>query len=265
MSKSVLSQRGREAPASPIRKLEPLARKAIERGTKIYHLNIGQPDIATPEAFVQRAQLRPGEVLSYSPSAGLYPYRQALAAYYNATISGLATPITEADVLVTTGGSEALLFTILALCDAGDEIIAPEPFYPNYRMFSMMAGAEIRPLPTRIEDGFRLPPPEAFAAAVTPRTKAILLCNPGNPTGAVYSREALEAVVALCRKHGLVLIADEVYREFVYTGTPPGSVLTLPGAAKVLIDNLPGYPDNLMRGEGGRIWRAKLVSAAIDP
>ena len=138
MSKSVLSQRGREAPASPIRKLEPLARKATERGTKIYHLNIGQPDIATPEAFVKRAQLRPGEVLSYSPSAGLYPYRQALAAYYTPTSSGLAVPITESDVLVTTGGSEALLFTMFALCDAGDDppadrVTEPAEIYVDLR------------------------------------------------------------------------------------------------------------------------------------
>ena len=243
MSKSVLSQRGREAPASPIRKLEPLARKATERGTKIYHLNIGQPDIATPTAFVQRAQLHPGEVLSYSPSAGLYPYRQALAAYYNATISGLAVPITEADVLVTTGGSEALLFTLFALCDAGDEVITPEPYYPNYGMFALMAGATLRPLPTRIEDGFSLPPPAAFAAAVTPRTRAILLCNPSNPTGAVYSRAALTEVVELCRSRGLLLICDEVYRDFIYAegeAARPQSVLQIPGAAElsVVIDSL---------------------------
>ncbi len=243
MSKSVLSQRGREAPASPIRKLEPLARKATERGTKIYHLNIGQPDIATPEAFVKRAQLRPGEVLSYSPSAGLYPYRQALAAYYNTTISGLAVPITESDVLVTTGGSEALLFTMFALCDAGDEIITPEPYYPNYGMFALMAGATLRPLPTRIEDGFSLPSPAAFAAAVTPRTRAILLCNPSNPTGAVYSRAALTEVVELCRSRGLVLICDEVYRDFIYAegeAARPQSVLQIPGAAEiaVVIDSL---------------------------
>ncbi len=240
---SFLSRRGREAPASPIRKLEPLARKAIERGTKIYHLNIGQPDIATPSAFVQRARLEDGQVLSYSPSAGLYPYRQALAAYYNSAISDLALPVSEADVLITTGGSEALLFTMLALCDAGDEIITPEPYYPNYGMFALMAGATLRPLPTRIEDGFALPPPSAFAAAVTPRTRAILLCNPSNPTGAVYSRAALTEVVELCRSRRLVLICDEVYRDFVYAegaAARPQSVLQIPGAAEVavVIDSL---------------------------
>jgi aspartate aminotransferase len=239
----VLSRRGREAPASPIRKLEPLARKATERGTRIYHLNIGQPDIATPTEFLQRAQLAPGQVLSYSPSAGLYPYRQALARYYSETIGGMAVPITDADVLVTTGGSEALLFTLLALCDAGDEIITPEPYYPNYGMFALMAGASLRPLPTRIEDGFRLPPAEAFAAAVTPRTRAILLCNPSNPTGTLYSKQALTQVVELCRSRGLILICDEVYRDFVYgqaAGERPPSILQIPGAADiaVVIDSL---------------------------
>lgn len=226
-----ISRRAELAPASPIRKLEPHARRAAERGVTIYHLNIGQPDIPTPLNFVEQARVEPGEVLAYSPSAGLYPYRQALARYY----AGFGAPVTENDVLVTTGGSEALLFAMMALCDPGDEIITPEPHYPNYGTFAILAGATLRTLPTRIEDGFRLPPPEAFAAAVTPKTRAILLCNPGNPTGTVYSRASLEAVVALCRERGLVLIADEVYREFLYTDATPGSVLSLPGAAEVSI------------------------------
>lgn len=226
-----LSRRAEIAPASPIRKLEPHARRAAERGVTIYHLNIGQPDIPTPLNFVEQARVEPGEVLAYSPSAGLYPYRQALARYY----AGFGAPVTENDVLVTTGGSEALLFAMMALCDPGDEIITPEPHYPNYGTFAILAGATLRTLPTRIEDGFHLPPPEAFAAAVTPRTRAILLCNPSNPTGTVYTRASLEAVVALCRERNLVLIADEVYREFLYTDATPGSVLSLPGAAEVSI------------------------------
>lgn len=226
-----LSRRAELAPASPIRKLEPFARKATERGVKIYHLNIGQPDIPTPVPFVEHARLQSGEVLAYSPSGGLYPYRQALARYY----AGFGAPITDADVLVTTGGSEALMFTLMALCDPGDEVITPEPHYPNYGTFALMAGATLRTLPTRIEDGFRLPGPEAFAAAVTDKTRAILLCNPSNPTGTVYSPESLAAVVKLCRERGLVLIADEVYREFIYTGATPGSVLALPGAADVAV------------------------------
>jgi aspartate aminotransferase len=139
---SILSYRGKNAPASPIRKLEPLARAAAERGTKIYHLNIGQPDIATPSAFLEKARLEPGQVLSYSPSVGLYPYRKALVRYYN----GIGMPVTEGDILITTGGSEALLFVLLALCDPGDEVITPEPYYPNYGTFSMMAGATLRTL-----------------------------------------------------------------------------------------------------------------------
>lgn len=234
-SSSILSYRGKNAPASPIRKLEPLSRAAAERGTKIYHLNIGQPDIPTPASFLQKARLEPGNVLSYSPSVGLYPYRKALVGYYN----DLGMPVAESDILVTTGGSEALLFVLMALCDPGDEVITPEPYYPNYGTFSMMAGATLRALPTRIEEGFRLPPPADFAAAITPRTRAILLCNPSNPTGTLYSREALTAVVALAKQHGLMLICDEVYRDFVYAGTP-GSVLSIPGASDVaiIIDSL---------------------------
>jgi aspartate aminotransferase len=233
---TVLSRRGQLAPRSPIRKLEPLARAALDRGRKIYHLNIGQPDIPTPEPFLRAACLPPGQVLSYSPSAGLYPFRKALCAHYRR----IGLPVDEPDLLVTTGGSEALLFTILALCDAGDEVITPEPFYPNYRMFTMMAGAEVRPLPTRIEEGFRLPGIDAFRQALSPRTRAVLLCNPSNPTGALYSEAALREVVALCRERGLVLIADEVYREFVYGGERPRSVLSLPGAEEVtvIVDSL---------------------------
>jgi aspartate aminotransferase len=226
-----LSQRAREAPASPIRKLEPLAKKATDRGIKIYHLNIGQPDVATPAAFLQAARLEAGQVLSYSPSVGLYAYRKALASYY----AKMGLPVGESDVLVTTGGSEALLFCMLALCDAGDEVITPEPYYPNYATFALMAGAKLRPLPTRIEDNFRLPPPEAFAAAVTPRTRAILLCNPSNPTGALYSRESMEQVLRLCQERQIMLICDEVYRDFVYSDAPPLSVLSLPGSAELTV------------------------------
>ncbi len=227
----ILSRRGHEAPASPIRKLEPFAQQAMQRGLKIYHLNIGQPDIPTPSAFLEHARLESGQVLSYSPSAGIYGFRQALARHYR----GMGLSIDEADVLVTTGGSEALLFAMLALCDPGDEIITPEPFYPNYSLFSLIAGARIRPLPTRIEENFRLPPITSFEAAVNDRTRAILLCNPSNPTGAVYTREALQQVVALCRRHKLALMADEVYREFVYTGQEPCSVLHIPGAEEVTV------------------------------
>lgn len=227
---TVLSKRGQEAPASPIRKLEPLAQAALQRNLKIYHLNIGQPDIPTPARFLQNARLDPGQVLAYSPSAGIYELRTEWARYY----SRLGIPVQEKDILVTTGGSEALMFALMALCNPGEEVITPEPFYPNYRTFTLMAGAHIRPLPTRLEDHFQLPSPDAFAAAISYKTKAILLCNPSNPTGAVYSRAALEAVVHLCRDKGIALIADEVYREFVYEGEPC-SVLSIPKAEEVAI------------------------------
>lgn len=227
---TVLSRRGQEAPVSPIRKLEPLAQVARQKNIKIYHLNIGQPDIPTPAPFLNHARLTPGQVLAYSPSAGLYALRTEWARHY----SQLGLPIQEEDLLVTTGGSEALMFALLALCNPGEEIITPEPFYPNYRMFTMMAGARIRPLPTTIENNFQLPSPETFANAITDKTKAILLCNPSNPTGAVYSRESLEEVVALCLKKGIALIADEVYREFVYEGEPR-SILSIAKADEVAI------------------------------
>lgn len=226
-----LSKRGQEAPASPIRKLEPFAQAAVQqRNLKIYHLNIGQPDIPTPTRFLNQARLEPGQVLAYSPSAGIYALRQAWARLY----SRQGVPITEKELLITTGGSEALMFALLSVCNPGDEVITPEPFYPNYRMFTMMAGAQITPLPTKIEEGFQLPSPSAFAKAITPRTRAIILCNPSNPTGAVYSHDSLVQVVELCRKNNLILIADEVYREFVYEGKPC-SILSIPGAEEVTV------------------------------
>lgn len=224
-----LSARGAAAPPSPIRKLEASARAAQQRGVRIYHLNIGQPDLATAPAFLGAARQDEGSVLAYGPSAGLYPLREAFAAYYQA----LGIDVTDAQVLVTTGGSEAILFALGAAADPGDEVLTPEPFYPNYLGFSCLAGLSLRPLPTAIEDGFALPGLEEFEAALTPRTRAIVLCNPSNPTGAVYSREVLEGLVDLARRRGLFLIADEVYREFVYDGRAPFSVLQIPGAEEV--------------------------------
>lgn len=226
----ILSLRGQQAPASPIRKLEPLAQAAMQRGIKIYHLNIGQPDIPTPLRFLQSAHLESGQVLAYTPSAGMYALRQAWSRLYSQP--GVA--ISEKDMLITTGGSEALMFAIMAVCNPGDEIITPEPFYPNYRMFTMMAGAEIKPLRTYLDDGFQLPSAAVFSKAVTDKTRAILLCNPSNPTGATYSAVALQQVVNLCREKNLLLIADEVYREFVYEGEPC-SILSIPGAAEVTV------------------------------
>jgi aspartate aminotransferase len=225
------SRRAREAPASPIRELEPAARAAEQRGIRIYHLNIGQPDIPTAPGFLAAARQDEGEVLAYGPSAGLYPLREALAGYYR----GLGFPIDEGDVLVTTGGSEAILFALMSVADPGDDVLVPAPFYPNYRGFAVMAGLGLNTINTSIDEGFPLPSTEAFEAALTPRTRAILLCNPGNPAGALYPPAALRGMVELAERRGLFLIADEAYREFVYDGHTPSSILQAPGAADVAI------------------------------
>lgn len=225
------SQRGRNAPPSPIRKLEPSARAAQERGVKIYQLNIGQPDIRTAPGFLACSRQDEGSTLAYGPSAGLYPLRAAMAAYYAA----LGLGIEEKDLIVTTGGSEAILFALMAVGDAGDEILTPEPFYPNYAGFAVMAGLSLRTIPTSIDTGFALPSPEVFEAALTPRTRAIMVCSPGNPTGAVYPPEALKALVDLARRRGLFIISDEVYREFLYDRLKPSSILQIPGADEVSI------------------------------
>jgi aspartate aminotransferase len=226
-----VSRRGEQAPPSPIRKLEASARAAEGRGVRIYSLNIGQPDLPTSPGFLEGARQDEGSVLAYGPSGGLYPLRAALAGYYRS----FGLEVDEGDVLVTAGGSEALFFALSAAADPGDEVLTTEPCYPNYRGFSVLAGLELRTLPTRIEDGFALPPPEAFEAAIGPRTRALIVCNPSNPTGAVYPREALAALVEVARRRGLFLIADEVYREFVYDGLTPASVLQIPGAADVAL------------------------------
>jgi aspartate aminotransferase len=224
-----VSARGAAAPPSPIRKLEASARAAQQRGVRIFHLNIGQPDLSTAPAFLSAARQEEGSVLAYGPSAGLYPLREAFAAYYR----DLGIGITDDQVLVTTGGSEAILFALAAAADPGDEVLTPEPFYPNYLGFSCLVGLKLRPLQTRFEAGFALPGPEAFEAALTDRTRVIVVCNPSNPTGTVYSREALEGLVDVARRRGLFLVADEVYREFVYDGGEPFSVLQIPGAEEV--------------------------------
>jgi aspartate aminotransferase len=225
------SRRGTDAPPSPIRKLEPSARAAQERGIKIFHLNIGQPDIRTAPSFLGNARQDEGSILAYGPSGGLYPLRAAMAGYY----AGLGIGIEEKDLIVTTGGSEAILFALMAAADPGGEVLTPEPFYPNYAGFAVMAGLTLKTIPTSIETGFALPSPDAFEAALTDRTRAIIICSPGNPTGAVYPPEALAALVDLARRRGLFIVSDEVYREFVYDGLTPSSVLQIPGADDVTI------------------------------
>lgn len=212
-------------PDSPIRKLAPYATAAKAAGKRVIHLNIGQPDIETPSIALDAVHSDQRTVIEYSPSEGFESYRQGLATYYQSVgVDVLAT-----DIIVTTGGSEALVFAFMACLDPGDEVIIPEPFYANYNGFATMAGVKVVPVTARIEDGFALPSMEAFAAKITDRTKAILLCNPGNPTGTVYAEEDLNALARLVRDHDLYLMADEVYREFCYDGATPKSVMQLPG------------------------------------
>ena len=217
-----VSSRGLAMPASPIRKLMPLADEAKKRGVSIYHLNIGQPDLPTPESMRRRLKDVP-EVLAYSPSGGTPEYVASLQTYYGR----LGIELSPGEIVATTGGSEALLFAFMACADVGDEILTVEPFYTNYRSFAAMAGLTIRPLVTRGEDGFHLPPRAEWEKKLTERTRIVLLCNPNNPTGTVYTREEVVAVAELCRDRGLFLVSDEVYREFVYDGRQAQSAHTL--------------------------------------
>jgi len=223
-------------PESPIRKLAPLADAAVQRGTKIYYLNIGQPDIESPAAALEAVKGSNLRVLEYSPSAGFASYRKGLASYYQ----GIGLNVEANDVIVTTGGSEALSFAMGSMLDPGDQVIIPEPYYANYFGFAQALGAKVVSVPSSIESGFALPPISALEAVITPRTKAVLVCNPGNPTGYVYRRDELEALRDMALKHDLFVIADEVYREFVYDGAEAISVLSLAGLEQhaVLIDSV---------------------------
>lgn len=227
-----LSGRGRLMPASPIRKLTPFADEAKARGVRVYHLNIGQPDIDTPiemrSRLIDAAKLR---VIEYSPSVGTVEYLQSLLHYY----SDLGIQLSLTQILATTGGSEALLFAMFACADSGDEGIVVEPFYTNYASFATMAGVRLSPVTARGSDGFHLPPRAAFEKVITPKTRFLLLCNPNNPTGTVYRREELEMAALICREFGLFLIVDEVYREFVYDGRTPFSALSLAGFEDLVI------------------------------
>lgn len=223
-------------PDSPIRKLAPFANGAKDRGTHVIHLNIGQPDIATPPQALQAIRGMKREVLEYSPSEGFASYRDGLSRYY-ATVGVAVTP---EEIMVTTGGSEALVFAFMSCLNPGDQVIIPEPFYANYNGFAAWAGIEIAPVTASIENGFALPPMAAFEAAITDRTKAILICNPGNPTGTKYADESLHAVADLVKKRNLFLFADEVYREFTYDGNMSPSVLSLEGLEEhaIVIDSV---------------------------
>lgn len=223
-------------PASPIRRLAPLANKAEQRGVKVYRLNIGQPDVPTPPEAFEALRNIDRTVLEYSPSAGLRSLREKLCQYYHR----FNIDVNVDDIIVTSGGSEAVLFAFMACLDPGDEIIVPEPAYANYMAFAISAGAKIVTVPSTIDDGFELPPVEKFEALITPRTKGILICNPNNPTGYLYTMKEMLQIRDLVLKHDLFLFSDEVYREFCYTGAPYISAFHLPGIEDkvVLIDSV---------------------------
>lgn len=223
-------------PASPIRRLVPLANDAIARGLKVYRLNIGQPDVPTPPEALEALHHINRKVLEYSPSEGLYSLRAKLKEYYHR----FNIEVDVDDIIITTGGSEAVLFAFMACLDPGDEIIVPEPAYANYMAFAISAGAKIVTIPSSIDNGFELPPVEDFEKLITPRTKGILICNPNNPTGYLYTMKEMLQIRDLVMKHNLFLFSDEVYREFCYTGAPYISAFHLPGIEEnvVLIDSV---------------------------
>ena len=216
-----ISSKGLKMPESPIRKLVPYAEKAAKSGKEIYYLNIGQPDIKSPKVALDAVANHQLETLAYSRSEGSEEYREKIAAYYNRN----NIPVTGNDIIVTTGGSEALLFAMGTICDHGDEIIIPEPFYANYNGFATASGVNIVPVISKIEDNFALPPISEFEKLISPKTKAIIICNPGNPTGYLYSKEEIKKLASIVLKHNLFLVADEVYREFTYDGEAHYSIL----------------------------------------
>lgn len=231
-----IAQRGEMMPPSPIRKLVPYADAAKERGIKVFHLNIGQPDVETPKPLMDAVRNTQIKVLEYSHSAGFESYRKKLVNYY----AKFDINIDHNQMIITTGGSEAILFGVMSCLDPGDEMIIPEPFYANYNGFAIAGGVKVVPIPSSIETGFALPPMEAFEQAITPKTKAIMICNPNNPTGYLYSREELEILKEICLKHDLFLFSDEAYREFCYDGKEFISALSIPGLENhaILVDTI---------------------------
>lgn len=255
-----ISTKGRQMPPSPIRKLVPFAEAAKARGTQVIHLNIGQPDIASPQVALDAIRHLDRTVIEYSHSAGYESYRKGLARYY--AQHGIA--ITHDEIIVTNGGSEALLFGMMACFEPGDEIIIPEPFYANYNSFALAAGLKVVPVRSTIQEGFALPPIEAFEALITPHTKGILICNPGNPTGYLYSRSELETLRDIVIRHDLFLFADEVYREFCYDGAEHVSALSLAGLEQhaVLVDSVSKRYSMCGARVGAFITRNKELYAA---
>lgn len=231
-----VSRKGQNMPESPIRKLVPFAEKAYKENKTVYHLNIGQPDIKTPQIAMDAVAMHSLDVLAYSRSEGSEDYRKKIANYYKKN----DIHVTADEIIVTTGGSEALLFAMGSVADIGDEIIIPEPFYANYNGFATASGVKIVPVISKIEDNFALPPISEFEKLITPKTKAILICNPGNPTGYLYSKEEIQTLAAIVKKHDLFLIADEVYREFTYDGYEHYSILQEESMAEygIIIDSV---------------------------
>ncbi|MDR1257703.1 MAG: pyridoxal phosphate-dependent aminotransferase [Tannerellaceae bacterium] len=231
-----ISDRGICMPASPIRKLVPLANKAKAKGIKVYHLNIGQPDLPTPQTGMEAMRRVDRRVLEYSPSEGILSFREKLVGYY----AKFNIVVDANDIIITTGGSEAVLFSFMACLDPGDEIIVPEPAYANYMAFAISSGAVIKTIPSTIDEGFALPSLEKFEELITPRTKGILICNPNNPTGYLYTQKEMSQIRNLVEKYDLFLFSDEVYREFCYTGAPYISAFHLKGIENnvVLIDSV---------------------------
>jgi len=256
-----ISQKAIDMPASPIRKLVPYAEKAKKAGKIVYHLNIGQPDIETPQVALDAIHNYSDKVIEYSHSAGFESYRNNLALTYQK--GGL--PVNPEDIIITTGGSEALIFGMMTTCNPGDEIIIPEPFYANYNGFAMTAGVTIVPVSSTIESGFALPPVAEIEAKITAKTKAIVICNPGNPTGYLYSQEELEQLRDIVLKHDLFLFADEVYREFCYDGAQPFSVLNLKGIENnvIMIDSVSKRYSMCGARIGALVSKNKEVMAAV--
>lgn len=257
----VISQRGIEIPSSPIRKLTPLATNAKARGIKVYHLNIGQPDLPTPESALDAVRHIDRKTLEYSPSQGFLSLRKRLADYY----SKYRIELSPDDIIVTAGGSEAVLFAFLSCLNPGDEIIIPEPAYANYMAFAVSAGAVIKTVPSSIETGFALPPVNKFEELITDRTKAILICNPNNPTGYLYSRKEMNQIRDLVKKYDLYLFSDEVYREFIYTGSPYISACHLDGIEEnvVLIDSVSKRYSECGIRIGALVTKNKAVRDAV--
>lgn len=256
----ILSQKAEQMPASPIRKLVPFSEAAKSKGIKVYHLNIGQPDIETPEVVREAMRNQDARVIEYSNSEGMLAYRQGLKGYYASKNIDLEV----GNIMVTTGGSEALVFAFMSTLNPGDEVIIPEPFYANYNGFAVMAGAKVVPVTAVIENGFALPAIADFESKITERTKGILICNPGNPTGYLYSKEELEQLRDLVLKYNLFLFADEVYREFMYEGAVPHSVLNLTGLDQhaIMIDSVSKRYSMCGARIGAMVSRNKELMAA---